>query len=121
MLSIRFPRSNIEENVEQILEEARERVGKLAEEYRERVLLPLCREHKLTYIAGMGRTVFYVNDNERESMGSIDDAVLMGYGMVLDTVFKDINVPVMGTNDCFGYYIKDITKKDIGLSSRRRR
>jgi hypothetical protein len=90
--------------VEKILKGTVSRVQDLADLYRERVLVPFCRKHHLTYIAGMGRTVFY--DSNDRPVDSLDIRALK-------KIEVDLNVEVLGTNDVFGYYISDITEQDI--------
>jgi hypothetical protein len=107
--------SIIKKRIEKILNSAQEQLSKLADGYRTRVLLPICRKHRLTYIAGMGRTVFYIEGDESRSIGDGAEASLLGYGKVLSKVFDDLNEPVLSSNDVFGYYVGDISEKDIGF------
>ena len=97
---------------ETVLVEARLRIEKLATEYRDKVLVPFCRKHRLTYLAGMGRTVFYTSDDR--SFGSAADAVCEGYPQA-EAVFEVLDQGAVGQNDCFGFYVGDITYADIGL------
>jgi hypothetical protein len=92
-------------SVEAILKETQEKVQALADEYREKTLLSFCRHHKLTYMACcMGRNVFY--DHAGQPVYEDDRPCLV-------PIVKDLNVEVLGTNDCFGYYLGDVTEQDL--------
>ena len=93
----------LEKKVEAILESARIQLETLAAEYRESTLLPFCRRHQLTYIAGMGMTAFYRND---ESIDRHDFPLLAPIQEALD-------IGAIGRDDCLGYYIADIKEADI--------
>lgn len=97
-------RDFVEKRVEAALEEAREKIQRLADEFRERRLLPFCRRHRLTFIAGMGSTVFY---RDGRPVYSTDLRVLAPMEEVLD-------IEAVGRNDVFGFYIADVTDEDIG-------
>lgn len=97
--------------IDAILEAARERVAELAEAYRKDVLVPFCREHRLTYIAGNGRTVFYAARGDR-SFGSPGEARVEGYAAAVP-IFEVLDQPAIGREDYFGFYIRDVTRRDI--------
>lgn len=91
------------------LERLQHRIQVLADIYRADVLIPLCRKHRLTFVSGMGRTVFYKG---KMSIGDYYDAELakMRY---LKPVFEVINKEVLSGTDVFGFYVADVTKDDI--------
>lgn len=95
--------SYLQKRVDASLEEARNQIQALADEFRRQRLLPFCREHKLTYLAGMGRTVFYRRGKP------IDSSELYA----LTPIEEILNIEAVGRNDYFGFYIADITNKDL--------
>ena len=97
-------RDFVEKRVEAALEEARQKIQRLADEFRERRLLPFCRRHRLTFVAGMGRTVFY---RRGRPVDSTDLAALASMEEIMD-------IDAVGRNDAFGFYIADVTEEDIG-------
>jgi hypothetical protein len=97
--------NSYQERIEEIIDATRDRLTALASEYRSRVMVPLCRKHKLTYIAGMGRTVFY--NRKGVSVGSMEEAPAY-----LVSVFDVLDSSAIGANDCFGFYVADITEHD---------
>lgn len=102
--------------VDQILDEihqaATERVQRLADEYRQQKMIPLCKKLQLTYIAGMGRTVFYAEDG-RVSFGNASDVDQRSKYRALIQAFAVLDLPVLGSNnDVFGFYIADIRESD---------
>jgi hypothetical protein len=106
----------IEQRVDTILDRARDQLMKLADAYRRDVLLPLCHRLRVTYMAGNGTTAFYIEDDANRSIGSADDAEHEGGDFVeLISIFNQLDVGAIGNNDCFGYYVADITKTDAGL------
>jgi len=107
--------SIVKAKIERIVEAARDSIVDLAKEYRTDVLLPLCRKHKLTYLAGNGTYFFFVKGDSEKSISNIDDAKVFGYGKILGEVFEDLDAEGLDGNDRFGYYIVDITRKDIRL------
>lgn len=108
--------SQIAAQIAKIQLELDEKVQRLADDYREKVMLPICRKLKTTYLAGMGKTVFYVNDNPNLSMECVDDVILFPVKKYkgLMAVFDILNIPVRDGN-VFGYYVADITRADIGM------
>lgn len=96
-----------------VLAAARERIAALADEYRETVLLPFCRKHRLTFIAGMGRTVFYTEDGR--SFGDAEEAAYEGYAA--KRIFAVLDQEAVGQNDCFGFYMRNVDDVDAGLRS----
>ena len=102
--------SVIERKLDAIEARARAQVESVAAQYRLRVLVPFCRRHRFTYIAGMGMTVFY--DDEHRSIGSADDAILEERPELVP-IFDVLDIHVLGSNvDVFGYYIAEITVSD---------
>lgn len=103
-------REHYESRIELVLHAARKELQGLADEYRTLVLIPLCRRYRLTFISGMGRTVFYKQDGR--SAGSAEEAISekMSY---LVPIFRTLDTEAIGHNDCFGYYVSDINESDI--------
>ena len=98
-----------------VLDAARKRIEALADEYREAVLLPYCRRHRLTFTSGMGRTVFYTEDGR--SFGSAEDARYEGYDA--RHIFAVLDQEAIGRNDCFGFYMRDVDDVSAQLEVRR--
>lgn len=94
-----------------VLIEARKRIEAVADHYREKVLVPFCRKHQLTFLAGMGRTVFYTK--AERSFGSAAEAISEGYPEAR-RIFEVLDQAALGRNDCFGYYVERVTDADIG-------
>ncbi len=63
---------DVASSIDAVLERARANLARLAEEYRRTVLIPLCSKHRLTYLAGMGRTLFSTEDGV--DIGNAGDA-----------------------------------------------
>lgn len=97
-------------DIEPVLNTARERIKTLAEDYREKVLIPFCRKHRLTFHSGMGRTVFYTRDGR--NFGSAEDAVYEGYPQA-KPIFEVLDQEAVGRNDEFGFYVVEVTEEDV--------
>ena len=97
------------DKIDTILKLAAWQIEELAEEYRSTVLIPLCSKHRLTYMTGMGRTIFSTEDGI--VVGTSDDALDEGLAFLVP-VFAVLNEQCLGTNDVFGFYVGDITKRD---------
>lgn len=102
-MSRRLTVHQIETSVESVLDHTREKLEEIAETWRAQTLLPFCRRHRLTFISGMGRTVFY---RDEEPVDSYDMPALKRLEEVL-------NLEGIGPNDCLGYYIRDVTEEDL--------
>ena len=94
---------------EAVLEAAREHLEQIGEEFRQEVLIPLCRRRKLEFVSGMGRCVFYFEDGL--TVGSAEDAVYE-HKSYLVKAFEYLDAEGMGANDCLGFYVKDVRKED---------
>lgn len=106
---------------EAAVDKARKELEQIGEHYRDNVLVPLCRKLGLTFIAGMGSTTFYVDDNPNDNISTGPDAEDRGYPELVE-VFEVLNADGIGQNDCLGYYIAEIKASDIeGKPKRRRR
>ena len=95
-----------------VLAAARRRLQELADDYRKTVLVPFCRKYRLTFLSGMGRTVFYTEDNR--NFGSADAAVDEGYHEAV-RIFRVLDQEAIGRNDEFGFYVCDVTAQDLEL------
>lgn len=99
--------ASIEHEIGEAFSWAQQQIQELADAYRAEKLLPFCRKHQLTYLAGMGRTVFTnkhgdtVTSTELKALKPIEDI---------------LNIDAIGRNDVFGYYIFDITEDDLVLA-----
>lgn len=93
----------LQKAVDSALEEARAKVEALADEFRTQKLLPFCKRHRLTYLAGNGVTTFYRSDR------SVDSTDLRA----LVPIEEILNIEGIGRNDCLGFYVADITEEDI--------
>lgn len=91
-----------------------EELDALGDEVREEVVLPLCRKHKLTYMAGNGRIFIEragTNESVYDGSGVAPDVV----GVMradLTRVVALLNVEVSSVN-CLGYYVGDVSKEDL--------
>lgn len=86
-------------------------VDVMAAQYRDEVMLPICRRLRLRYLAGMGETLFVSIDDEAVTIASAWDAKTLGYKSLVP-VFETLGVEIVG-NDVFGYRIDDITEEDV--------
>ena len=69
----------------------------------------MCTTHRLTYLAGMGRTLFSTEDGV--DVGSADDARDEGLAFLVP-VFAVLDKECIGGNDVFGYYVADVSAQD---------
>lgn len=97
--------ASLNQRIEAVQEEARNKVQAIADEFRVKRLIPFCRRHKLTYLAGNGRTVFY--NKQGNPVYSTDLKALEPIEEILD-------IQAIGVNDVFGFYIEDIDEEDWG-------
>lgn len=89
-----------------ILARAMNDIELAADKYRREVLVPLCDKKGLSFIAGMGCTVFYDRDGNPFGLAS-DFPRSMRKKM--EGVFEILNLPVLGSNvEVFGYFIESI-------------
>jgi hypothetical protein len=93
-----------EKAITKILDEASAKVCTLADAFRTDTLLPFCRQHELTYMAGNGITAFYNRKGD-----SVDEIALPE----LRSINATLNIHVMGTNDVLGFYVADVRKSDL--------
>jgi len=99
-------RESVEASLEKIYAKAQRSVRQKAGEYRRKAIVPLCREHHLTFAFDAGRSVFY-------------DQAELAYTEVVDFppamretmrgVFEVLNLSVLGNEDVvFGSYVADV-------------
>lgn len=105
--------------IETITDRARDELEKLAEEYRQQVLIPLCRKHKYTFISGMGTFFFVVKFDGKEETVGIDNVNYYVAGdndylikKQLAPIIDTLNYEAMSRDDCLGFYVKDIKESD---------
>lgn len=92
--------SLISERLEAVARRASEEIQTIADEYRERKIVPLCRRRGWEFMAGNGTWVFYDKRGQR-----VDEDRIPG-----DIVF-DLDSPTLGRDDLFGFYISDVRKE----------
>lgn len=104
-------RSDLTPMIEKIIDNARDQIQILADEYRETVMIPICRKLRLTYLAGNGNFAFYPIDDVsvNSSISNRFDAEHYAYGKykALVPIFKQLEIEITH-NDLFGYYVLDI-------------
>lgn len=101
--SIKITHNSIEKAMESILEDARTKIQDLADEFRTQRLIPFCKRHRLTYLAGNGMTCFYRDDKSIHSWDL----------KALEPIEKILDIEAVGYNDCLGFYVDDVTEEDI--------
>jgi hypothetical protein len=88
-----------------IEEEAKDKVGALALEFRSKVLIPFCRRYNLTFKAGMGGYVFIDSKGEPD-YGEEEHPWIKAMSEMLDN---------SAMNNSFGSWFEDITIEDLGV------
>lgn len=77
---------------------------------RTQLVLPLCKKHKLEYLAGMGTCCFYSTGKRKLSMSNAFNARLEGFpdiAAAFDTLDYEIH-----HNNLVGFYVPDVRRKD---------
>ena len=85
---------------------------RVADEVRERLVLPICKRHRLTFAAGMGSWSFYddrYTDLGRHVVHDLDDAKRFPG---LTKVMKAIQLEVDRNSD-IGDYVRDVKPSDL--------
>jgi hypothetical protein len=82
-------------------------ISTLADEFRDKILIPLCSKKKLTFVSGMGR--FFFSTTANIDINEIDDKLIEKHG--LKTIFDILNIELT-RDDYFGYYVSDISEND---------
>jgi hypothetical protein len=88
----------------------------LAARYRREVIVPLCKEHGLSFTSGNGMFFFSSKDDNGCDISASNDTGIGTRGdrlyqkYKLDPIFEVLNSTVEG-NQVFGYYVKDFPKK----------
>lgn len=96
-------------NIEQEYEHALER---LCEEVRAEVVLPFCRKHKLTYLAGNGSYSFYTGATRQidDVVNDPEAAEQLGYPREeFDEIFKILRLDIFFGKQQLGSYLQDVT------------
>ncbi len=96
--------SYVEKQIELNLRPALEAMQKLAEEIREKKLLPFCKRKRYTYLSGNGTFSFY------DRNGNVVD---MDRTAELRRLKDLLDLPVLSRDDVIGFYVLDILEKDI--------
>jgi hypothetical protein len=94
--------------LEKLEEQFWARVSNLGVKYRKDVVLPLCKEHNVCFISGMGRFFFYENDEAQKEID--EDHPLWNETMKVLIGILDREIT---HNQFFGYFIDDVTSEDI--------
>ena len=98
-----------------LVSEFEEKVEALAEEYRQTVLIPLCKKHSLCFLSGMGTFYFYPAKDFGKfgsdwNASNFDDCVIeekMFLAPYLETLNEEVT-----HGQYFGYYVEDIVPGD---------
>ena len=102
-----------EDRIETITQRARDELAKLGEEYREQVLIPLCRKHKLTFVSGMGSFCFWTKINGHNEWIGDHEAAKQYRKTYLIPIIDLLNYEAMYLDDHFGFYVRDINESDL--------
>lgn len=98
--------ADYESRLSAIAEAARNQAEAVAEEFRRNELLPVCKKHGFTFLSGNGTFSFY---DERRGKGQpVDDD-----DRRIKKLVEVMNGEVLGHNDCFGFYVGDVTLTDL--------
>jgi len=108
---IGMDKATLERDIESIMGRAHEKIGTLAAEYREKVLLPFCREHKLTFAAGNETFCFFDEDGECVYLdGTLDE---LNEFEPNPEIVEVLNLTTTSNLCDFSHYMEDITEEDI--------
>ncbi len=92
-----------------IQERYKRELDELADELRYRIVMPVCKKHKLTYIAGNG--TFFFTDSKDENYHNTWEIADPKLAEELSSVFDILNTEV-GYNDYLGFYVRDVMEED---------
>ena len=104
--------------LQDIQNETRRRIDALADRIREDVVIPLCRRHKLNFVAGNG--TFYFFDPKLDVHHSVKPRAMMSEPDValqarlpdVAEAFKILDLEV-SHGDYLGFYIGDVRNEDL--------
>jgi hypothetical protein len=112
--------SCIVDKIEKIEKEHDKQMTELADEYRKEVIIPFCKKYGLLYGTGMGTMSFFVRHPEIDTVDEIDcelnkipDFVPQKAIPELKEIYKILRTDDMNPNQCFGYYVDDVTEEDL--------
>lgn len=100
---------NYNKTIDKILDAQEKSLSKLGREYRKEVLIPLCKERRLTFFHGVasntGDFIFYAEDKTYKSSDS-------DFIPWLEPIFSMLKTEV-GLNKDFGLYVEEVLEKDL--------
>ncbi len=98
----------LEKSIEDIVQQTENNFKALAARYREEVLLPFCKKHKVTFAAGNGTFCFYKDGKGVYLDGAYDDQDFKPGSKII----KALTISTSYAYE-FSQYFEDITKEDI--------
>ena len=108
---------SIERDFGRLMKRQADEVEALAEKARRDVVVPVCKEHHLDYLAGMGRVIFTGDlDGEEVNVTSVYEAENSydGHFKFLVPVFNKVVDLEVDHNSVLGYYIRDVNTRRPG-------
>ena len=107
-------KKELEEKVEKLRTTFHEEVANLAEDVREKVILPLCRKYKMKFLSGNGTYFFVTKEgvsltgNERDLPGTQEKKLFER----LEPIFELLNIEV--TREwALGEFVDGVLEKDL--------
>jgi len=108
---------NYSKILDSLQEEYQRKIQDQAAEYRNSVLLPLCKDRKLCFLSGMGEFYFYPATDDGTRFGSswtagcVEDAILSRKRYLVP--FLEVLNQEVEQGQFFGFYVDDIRREDL--------
>ncbi len=99
--------------IEAIQKKYQKSLNVYADEIRRELVIPICKQYKLTYRSGNGLMLFVPTKDCKclSPLTSSDDAKESGY-LDIAAVFDVLDI-VIDDNDCIGYHVEGVTPEDL--------
>lgn len=103
---------DVEKEVERAVALADTELERLAELYRQEILIPLCKKKKMRFMSGNGTFIFYNAEGTKDwQVGANYEAINLKKRYLIP-ILEDLNQEV-SHGQYFGYYVCDVDTKDI--------
>jgi hypothetical protein len=110
--------NNIQSKIEECEEDYDLKMGKLADEYREDVLIPFCKKYGMGFIILSGYFYFYYDDNRTVCGSDIEQNYIPNFVPKdaipeLKEIIGVLNIQSLEEYYYFGYYVKPVDVRKI--------